>query len=300
MLPLLKLQPENLALLKTLGANAFWLGQLKYDVSDWAASRPFYEQYLKYSQTMYALAPEDKDALMELSYAHNTLGSVSMKQQDFAKAQQDFEESLRLKLLALAKAPEDSQLIADVANARSWLASAAVSQGDVLSAIQIHIQLQQELGKNIKQPYILDRLSASHQILADLYGYQNQPEQALEQTKLGLEAISTALEKDPKNEIWIKQKYYQKFNILALSHADIDEVKNLKSLLYSDDELNSSSKKDEIYASFFLAAAKNLQQQDKPTESYEFAIQAKKNFLNYLKSIIKTPLIYQNYQKASY
>ncbi|BDA61277.1 MULTISPECIES: nSTAND1 domain-containing NTPase [Shewanella] len=279
MLPLLELQPDNLALLKTLGANAFWLGQLKYDVSDWAASRPFFEQYLAYSQTMYALAPEDKDALMELSYAHNTLGSVSMKQQEFAKAQQDFEESLRLKLLALAKAPEDSQLIADVANARSWLASAAVSQGDVLSAIQIHTQLQQELGKNIKQPYILDRLSASHQILADLYGYQNQPEQALEQTKLGLEAISTALEKDPKNEIWIKQKYYQKFNILALSHADIDEVKNLKSLLDSDDELNSSSKKDEIYASFFLAAAKNLQQQDKPTESYEFAIQAKKEFL---------------------
>ena len=127
MLPLLELQPDNLALLKTLGANAFWLGQLKYDVSDWAATRPFFEQYLAYSQTMYTLAPEDRDALMELSYAHNSLGSVSINQQEFANAQQDFEESLRLKLLALAKAPEDSQLIADVADTRSWLASAAVS-----------------------------------------------------------------------------------------------------------------------------------------------------------------------------
>lgn len=301
MLPLLELQPENLALLKTLGANAFWLGQLKYDVSDWAASRPFFEQYLAYSQTMYALAPEDKDALMELSYAHNTLGSVSMKQQDFAKAQQDFEESLRLKLLALAKAPEDSQLIADVADTRSWLASAAVSQGDVLSAIQIHTQLQQELSKNNKEPYILDRLSASHQILAELYDYQGQPDQALKQTRLGLEAISAALEKDPNNDIWIKQKYYQYCNILAFSHANKNEIERLNSLLNSDIKLNSSSKKDDIYASFFLAAAKNLQQQGKFSESIEFVMQAKNEFLqlsekysqntNYISSLSESILL---------
>ncbi|MCU8002270.1 winged helix-turn-helix domain-containing protein [Shewanella sp. SM96] len=279
MLPLLELQPENLALLKTLGANAFWLGQLKYDVSDWAASRPFFEQYLAYSQTMYALAPEDKDALMELSYAHNTLGSVSMKQQEFAKAQQDFEESLRLKLLALAKAPEDSQLIADVANARSWLASAAVSQGDVLSAIQIHTQLQQELSNNIKQPYILDRLAASHQILAKLYDYQDLPEQALRQTRLGLEAISKALEQDPKNDIWTRQNYYLHFNLLAFARTDSNEITRLKSLLDSDIDLNSSSKRDEVYASYFLASAQHLQRQGKFDKSIEYAVLAKNEFL---------------------
>jgi hypothetical protein len=238
MLPLLNLQPDNLALLKALGANAFWLGQLKYDVSDWAASRPFYEQYLAYSQTMYALAPEDKDALMELSYAHNTLGSVSMKQQEFTQARKDFEESLRLKLLALAKAPEDSQLIADVADTRSWLASAAVSQGDVLSAIQIHTQLQQELSKSIKQPYILDRLSGSHQILAELYDYQNLPKQALKQAQLGFKAISNALELDPRNDIWEKQKYYFNFMILSFSINNTSEIENLKTTLDSDIELS--------------------------------------------------------------
>ncbi|QYK07903.1 winged helix-turn-helix domain-containing protein [Shewanella mangrovisoli] len=278
MLPLLELQPENLALLKTLGANAFWLGQLKYDVKDWAASRPFFEQYLAYSQTMYTLAPEDKDALMELSYAHNTLGSVSMKQQDFTKAQQDFEESLRLKLLALAKAPEDSQLIADVADTRSWLASAALSQGDLLSAINIHIQLQQELGKNIKQPYILDRLSASHQILSELYDYQNQIDLSLRQAQLGLEAITRALEQDPGNDIWIRQKYTLQFNLLALSNAVSSDVSNLKNLLDSDVKLNSSTKKDEIYASYFLASAKHLQRQGLTTESRYYASEAKNKF----------------------
>lgn len=278
MLPLLELQPENLALLKTLGANAFWLGQLKYDVKDWAASRPFFEQYLAYSQTMYTLAPEDKDALMELSYAHNTLGSVSMKQQDFAKAQQDFEESLRLKLLALAKAPEDSQLIADVANARSWLASAALAQGDLLSAINIHIQLQQELSKNINQPYILDRLSASHQILSELYDYQNQIDLSLRQAQLGLKAISRALEQDPGNDIWIRQKYTLNFNLLAISDAESNDVYNLKDLLDSDMKLSSSTKRDEIYASYFLAAAKHFQRQGLITESRYYASEARHEF----------------------
>ncbi|MGL5470809.1 MAG: AAA family ATPase, partial [Shewanella sp.] len=202
MLPLLKLQPENLALLKTLGANAFWLGQLKYDVSDWAATRPYFEQYLAYSQTMYTLAPEDKDALMELSYAHNSLGSVSMNQQEFANAQQDFEESLRLKLLALAKAPEDSQLIADVADTRSWLASAAVSQGDINTAIQIHEEIQKTLAtKNLeKQPYLLDRLTGSYQNIATLLSHQGRLTEALNKASLGLATIEFAFKQDPENE----------------------------------------------------------------------------------------------------
>ncbi|WP_413492984.1 winged helix-turn-helix domain-containing protein [Shewanella baltica] len=221
MLPLLSVQPENLALLKTLGANAFWLGQLKYDASDWAASRPFYEQYLKYSQTMYALAPEDKDALMELSYAHNTLGSVSMKQQEFAKAQQDFEESLRLKLLALAKAPEDSQLIADVANARSWLASATLSQGDLNSAIKIHKQLQVGLEAirkiNSTDGYLLDRLASSLRNSSDLLGYQNLTQQAFDNALQGESLMQQAVALDPENSAWKTKLYYLKFQLMLLN-----------------------------------------------------------------------------------
>ncbi|MFB2668341.1 winged helix-turn-helix domain-containing protein [Shewanella xiamenensis] len=219
MLPLLELQPDNLALLKTLGANAFWLGQLKYDVSDWAASRPFFEQYLKYSQTMYALAPEDKDALMELSYAHNTLGSVSMKQQNFAKAQQDFEESLRLKLLALAKAPEDSQLIADVANARSWLASAALANGSVPDVIAIHDDIQQALSSidsKKQNPYILETLALSYQQSTLLFEYQELFENALNKANKANELMGMLRLTDPNNETWNIQSYQIKLLILEL------------------------------------------------------------------------------------
>lgn len=221
MLPLLDLQANNLALLKTLGANAFWLGQIKYDVSDWAAARPFFEQYLAYSQHMYALAPEDKDALMELSYAHNTLGSLAMKQQEFAKARQDFEESLKLKLLALAKAPDDSQLIADVANARSWLASAALSLGDLHSAININLLLQSELEAQRKlnnaDGYLLDRLSVGYLRLSFLYEYQGQLNLAFSNALQGEQAIQQAVGLDPKNMSWKVKLYNLKLQLMLLN-----------------------------------------------------------------------------------
>ncbi|MEE1982769.1 winged helix-turn-helix domain-containing protein [Shewanella xiamenensis] len=261
MLPLLELQPDNLALLKTLGANAFWLGQLKYDVSDWAASRPFFEQYLAYSQTMYALAPEDKDALMELSYAHNSLGSVSINQQEFANAQQDFEESLRLKLLALAKAPEDSQLIADVADTRSWLASAAVSQGDINTAIQIHEEIQKTLAtKNLeKQPYLLDRLTGSYQNIATLLSYQGRLTEALNKASLGLATIEFAFKQDPENERWKRLKYYSYSQLLELSTSKSQylEIEKSTNINFDDKSLlvKSSTYKD-ISAKIFLSEAK--------------------------------------------
>ncbi|MDR9765125.1 winged helix-turn-helix domain-containing protein [Shewanella baltica] len=265
MLPLLSVQPENLALLKTLGANSFWLGQLKYDVSDWAASRPFFEQYLTYSQTMYALAPEDKDALMELSYAHNTLGSVSMKQQEFDQARQDFEESLRLKLLALAKAPEDSQLIADVANARSWLASAAVSLGDLDTAIKIQqeIQLQLESQNLEKQPYLLDRLAGSYQNLATLLGFQGRKSEALSKAESGLSAINYVLKQDPENEKWKRLKFYSLFQSVEYSTNTTvpsaqEKLINVKYELDFDEAFKSSPKYQETLAKYYYIQAKLL------------------------------------------
>lgn len=193
---------------------------------------------------MYALAPEDKDALMELSYAHNTLGSVSMKQQEFAKAQQDFEESLRLKLLALAKAPQDSQLIADIANARSWLASAAVSLGDLNSAITINLQLQSELEAQRKlkdaDGYLLDRLSIGYQRLSFLYEYQGQLSLAFDNALQGERVIQQALNLDNQNTSWKVKLYYLKLQLMLLN-ANIQDKRVLYTPETLDVELASES-----------------------------------------------------------
>ncbi|MCS4306894.1 DNA-binding winged helix-turn-helix (wHTH) protein/energy-coupling factor transporter ATP-binding protein EcfA2 [Rheinheimera pacifica] len=219
LLPLLGQQPDNLALLKTLGANAFWLGQLKYDKSDWAGSRPLFEQYLSYSQQMYDIAPDDKDALMELSYAHNTLGSVSMKQQNFVAAQQDFEKSLQLKLLALAKEPDNNQLLADVANARSWLASAALANGALQEVIGIHEDIQSSLAAvpAIKQDsYLTETLAISYHQSSLLLQHRNQNTNARKKAELAYELLTELIRTDPDNQTWRIQLYQIKFILLKL------------------------------------------------------------------------------------
>ncbi|MCT7947622.1 winged helix-turn-helix domain-containing protein [Shewanella septentrionalis] len=244
MLPLLSVQPKNLALLKTLGANAFWLGQLQYDVSDWAAVRPFWDQYLKYSQTMYTLAPEDKDAIMELSYASNSLGSVSMNQQEFAKAKQDFEESLRLKLLVLAKDPEDSQLIADVADTRSWLASALISLGDLDTAIKLQEETQNQLLNSLNQndAYMRDRLASTLGRLAELLEYKGNFEAALEKLLLAKSFTEKSLLLDAKNEVWKRDLFYIRTRILFLnSFVNDPRVKETSQSLLENFDSNFKS-----------------------------------------------------------
>ncbi|AZG72302.1 winged helix-turn-helix domain-containing protein [Shewanella livingstonensis] len=278
MLPLLEIQPQNLNLLKTLGANAFWLGQLEYDKSDWAATQPWLEQYLSYSQAMYQYAPDDDDAVMELSYAHNSLGSIHMKQQHFTAAREAFEQSLLLKLQLWDKNNTNSQLIADIANARSWLASAATAQGDITAAIQIHQQIQQQLANQAleKQPYLLERLSSSYQQLAILLSYRSHNSQAFEKAKLGLIAITNALKQDPENEVWKILQYHDYLNMLAFSLEPIEHtmsysVDSLASKFAEDLYLQTSNKKNELWAKYQMAAANYLASQGLLSESLVYA-----------------------------
>lgn len=209
----LALQPTNLELLKTLGANAFWLGQIQYDASNWQGTQPEFERYYHYSERMYELAPDNLDAIMELSYATSSLGSLAMKQQRFEVARKNFEESLRLKLLAQAKQPDNRKLIADIANTQSWLASAAQSEGNLVLAIQIHRQLQATLEATdiTQEAYLLHRLTASYQILADLLAYQNNNSAALVTAELGYNSLIKALTQDPANTNWQRRRYYYYF-----------------------------------------------------------------------------------------
>ncbi|PKG58717.1 winged helix-turn-helix domain-containing protein [Shewanella sp. GutDb-MelDb] len=258
---LLTAQPHNLELLKTLGANAFWIGQLDYDKSDWDAARVWFEKYLAYSQTMFDIAPEDNDALMELSYAQSTLGSVSVKQQDFASAQKGFETSLELKLQALANNTISSQLIADVTNTRSWLARAVLAQGDIQTSIKIHQQIQQQLNNsNNSDPYTLDRLSSSNQILATLFHYLGRHNEAYSQALLSYQTITAALKHDPENDVWRVQQYYAYFMMLRF----IDNPKHLAEefqpariaiQLKSDESLTKSKQFDIVWAKYHFAAA---------------------------------------------
>lgn len=201
LLPLRGRDVPQLELYKTLGANAFWLGQLEYDKSDWEAAKPWLTAYLEHSEAMLAVAPDSRDAMLELSYAENSLGSLAMKLQDYPRAMAMFEASLRLKQQLLAASPADGQLLADVADTQSWLASAALAQGDVKQALALHEDIASVLGRT-NEAYALDRLSHSQLLLARLYQWLGDKEAARLALGRALKTRSDALSGDPDNLTW--------------------------------------------------------------------------------------------------
>lgn len=261
----LKLQPTNLELLKTLGANAFWLGQIQYDASNWQGTQHEFQRYFQYSELMYELAPDSLDAIMELSYATNSLGSLAMKQQQFAIARENFEESLRLKLLAQAKQPENNQLLADIANTRSWLASASLAEGNILLAKTTYQQLQTELlaAEHTPEPYLLDILSSSYQKLADILLYQGQATAAKAASTQGLTTLYQALSQDPENSIWQRNKYffyYQQFQLqdnLSLNEISLQLNQVLEELNTTNSKITARHRQD-ISARLRLTAANHF------------------------------------------
>lgn len=221
LVPVLAEQPDNLELLKTLGANAFWLGQIQYDAKNWLAAQPELELYYSYSQAMYQLAPESVDALMELSYATNSLGSLAMKLQEFEQATAFFDESLNLKLLAKTKDPSNTALIADIADTRSWLASAALAKGDVHKAINVHQQIQAEFERQNKgsevDAYLLDKVFSSYSILASIYNYQGLTKKAFELGYQAHELLKKAAAQDLGNKGWQSNLFHQKVRLMRLN-----------------------------------------------------------------------------------
>ncbi|MFL6708455.1 MAG: winged helix-turn-helix domain-containing protein [Massilia sp.] len=126
--------PLDTALLKSAGANAFWLGQLHYDRSDWAGARVYFTQYRQFADRQAASAPQDPDGKIEQSYAHNSLGSVELKSGAVAAAAREFDVSTALKSAVLADKPDNDKLAADLANSLSWQASARAKLGELARA----------------------------------------------------------------------------------------------------------------------------------------------------------------------
>ncbi|MCH4292769.1 winged helix-turn-helix domain-containing protein [Shewanella sp. 3B26] len=259
LLPLRGRDVPQLELYKTLGANAFWLGQLEYDKSDWEAAKPWLTAYLEHSEAMLALAPDSRDAMLELSYAENSLGSLAMKLQDYATAQQRFESSLILKQKLLADTPDDGQLIADLADTESWLASAALATGDIKTALALHQHIEAVLGSS-NEAYVLDRLSHSQANLVLLYQVLGDIDGAQQALGRALAKRLDTLASDPENLSW----RYDLLNLklhgleLGLYATSKSAMESFYQSLQLDAAALSEGKQQQLDAHYHLAAASQL------------------------------------------
>jgi len=209
---LLKIQPNNLELLTLAGANAFWLGQLHYDKSDYAATEPLFKKYHAYSEKMYSLAPNDFNSIMELSYSHNSLGSLYTEKFDYTAAKQGFTKSLALKNKALELKPSNKNLLRDKADTLSWLAKTEENLGDFNAALTILESTSNELDnllvKNPSDASLLTDLANNLIQQSYLLGYLSTKKHAFQKAKKATDTINKARLQDPKSKHF-QRSYYR-------------------------------------------------------------------------------------------
>ncbi|MFK2889722.1 winged helix-turn-helix domain-containing protein [Dyella flagellata] len=215
---------ESAQLLKDLGADAFWLGQIKLDQDDFNGAEQYFRQYQYYAERMSAREPDNVDAWIEVSYARNSLGSVAQERGDDARAASEFEASIQLKRKALARHPDDHNLRAYLADSLVWAATVRRANGDLQQALSLYQQgqmelrtLQQSAPEEYQWSYRLVLALEEH---AGLLIDMGKDQEADTDLHLAEPLIHGLLQHDAKNQVWQSaalQEYLLKDALLAES-----------------------------------------------------------------------------------
>jgi DNA-binding winged helix-turn-helix (wHTH) protein/energy-coupling factor transporter ATP-binding protein EcfA2 len=242
---LLKIQPNNLELLTLAGANAFWLGQLHYDKSEYVAAEPLLKKYHMYSETMYSLAPNDFNSIMELSYSHNSLGSLYLKQFNYTGAKQRFTKSLVLKNKALELKPNNKNLLRDKADTISWIAKTEERLGNFNAALTMYGNVSNEL-KSLLIEYpadasLLSDLANAFIQKSYLFSYLPNKKNAYNYAMQATKAINNARLQDPKSKEFQRAYYRFLAHQLVLSpNKNVDNrVKDIINFMKMQDFKNN-------------------------------------------------------------
>nr|WP_154367791.1 winged helix-turn-helix domain-containing protein [Duganella alba] len=237
----LKAKPADIALVKSAGENAFWLGQIHFDRKEWQAAEQYFNEYRLHSDKLAAIAPGDPDSWIEQSYAHNSLGSLALQRGDVEKAATEFERSVQLKSRAAAQRPSDNVLAAGLADSVSWLASAKLQlgqlqQADLLYARELSIfQALHDVNHDDKR---------GMKLLASAWLHQAQIKQVMGDVATSAAYVAKAEElleglvrQDPSNRSWQRDLYIAQLKAFDLKKpaagksAALAELNQLESRL---------------------------------------------------------------------
>lgn len=206
LLPLLSQAPARADLLKMLGVNSFWLGQIRLDRNDWAGAQQFFQQYRDVSDRWHSLEPDNVDGWIEQSYAHNSLGSLALRRGDPRAAAPEFLLSIELKTRAYARKPQDRALAADLADSLSWVADTKETLGELDSAMDLYgreLELVDALHAAAPGDSLwADRLAKAYQHRAALALARGQDRDALLDYERAAALIGRNLELEPGNRGW--------------------------------------------------------------------------------------------------
>jgi len=122
---------------KTVGAAAFWRGQIAFDQGDLALASTQMARYRDACERWLVAVPGDPTARTELGFALNSLGSIAMRRSAWIEAGRWFEAALALKQTALAARPNDTAALEAVASSRTWLGLVVRVRGEPRKALAL-------------------------------------------------------------------------------------------------------------------------------------------------------------------
>lgn len=160
-----RLAPNDIEVLKTLGANAYWVGQMHKDRNELAAAEQAWRDYLRFSNLLHEREPDNPEWWIEQSYAHNNLGNLAITRGQPAQAVPAFMESIALKRHALERAPNSPSYAAELAVSYSWLASAKEALGELQAAQQLYAE-EMKLVLRLRERFPRDMLWVYRHVLA--------------------------------------------------------------------------------------------------------------------------------------
>ncbi|RZT10920.1 DNA-binding winged helix-turn-helix (wHTH) domain-containing protein [Duganella sp. CF402] len=203
--------PTDLALRKSAGENAFWLGQIHLDQKEWEPAERYFREYRDHSDQLAAAAPADVDSWIEQSFAHSSLGTVALRRGDVANAADEFALSVELKTRAYAHKPTDKQIAADLADSLSWQASARMQQGKLAEAKALYsrsLALLQTLHQNYPDEVSwVNELAATWSHQSDLKQALGQLSGAHEDARQAQSLLQAIVDKDRSNRNWQRNLY---------------------------------------------------------------------------------------------
>lgn len=230
---------------KTLGASAFWLGQIALDAGDGRSAMKWFDAYRQACVTWREALPDDATAQMEWGYAVNSLGSTAFQQADWAEAQRWFEQALKQKREALERQPDSRTIRASVGASEIWLAKVALVRGDPRSAL-----IRLDTARNIHQELLKmdpDERTRDRQVAvvdlrrADAIRAMGRSDAAVATMRAAVQRIEASVSQDPDNEYWRKELLHARLSLqLLLAEREPISREVLQSLRTSVQSLGAS------------------------------------------------------------
>lgn len=200
--------PDSIEALAEHGVAAYWLGYYFYRQHRLEEANVHWATYLRASQRLMGLEPDNPKWTVELSYALNNLGTVARDTGSIDVAVDYFRRSAALKTSALAADPDNAALRFDLIDTLSWISSGDESQGRLAIAAEGYAeQLLMLRALVAEHPNALAwerRLATSLMRSASLAMARGDLDLAHLQIDEGLARLSALVGQEPDNRVWLR------------------------------------------------------------------------------------------------